>query len=191
MLLRDKLENLPQPGYIGSNYKSTRLLLIGQNPAICPLTKKIKDLIYMTALSCLAKNQTRENYEKLYRILLDFIPEWPVQRNYFPLEECGLNLEDIAYCNVVRCRTVNNRKPNVTLTHNCIKEHLFGFIDLVDPLVIVFIGKWAHDQLSPYLKNKGIPLAYMNRDRSLPGGKRDANRREVIKTVLDVIRKDQ
>lgn len=42
MLLRDKLENLPQPGYIGSNYKSTRLLLIGQNPAICPLTKKIK-----------------------------------------------------------------------------------------------------------------------------------------------------
>jgi len=191
MLLRDKQLNPPQPGYIGKSYEKHRLLLIGQNPGICPPSMIAKDTMYMRALIDLANNPTQGNYQALYRILLDFIPEWPVQRNYFPLKECGLGLEDIAYCNVIRCRTVNNTKPNASLTNNCIKEHLLDFIDLIDPLVIVFIGKWAHDQLSPYLKNKGVPMTYMNRDRSLSRAKRDTNRREVIKTVLDMIRKDQ
>jgi len=33
-LLRDCGENVPQPGYIGSVYDSTGLLLVGQNPGL-------------------------------------------------------------------------------------------------------------------------------------------------------------
>ncbi|NLE24798.1 MAG: hypothetical protein GX625_05555 [Clostridiaceae bacterium] len=189
-LLRDRQKNLPQPGYIGSKYQRTRLLLIGQNPGICPPPMIVEDTKYMRALLDLAKYPTQDNYQTLYGILLNFIPSWPVQRNHFPLQALGLGLEDIAYCNVIRCRTENNKKPNKNLTQNCIEEHLLSFIDLVDPSVIVFIGKWAHDQISPFLKSKCIPMTFMNRDRSLSREKRAANRKAVIGMVLDLIKKE-
>jgi hypothetical protein len=99
MILRDLSENIPQPGYIGKNYERYRLLQIGQDPGICPPSMKAKDSIYMKALIDLELNPISLQYKKLYLILQDFVPEWPVHRNYFPLEKCGLNLEDIAYCN--------------------------------------------------------------------------------------------
>ena len=111
ILVRDKCTNLPQPGYIGKNYEKFRALLIGQNPGICPPSRRQNDLIYMQALLNLAVKPSIYTYENLYQILLGVLPKWPVNRNYFPLEECGIGLEDIAYCNVVRCRTGENRKP--------------------------------------------------------------------------------
>jgi hypothetical protein len=189
-LLRDKQENIPQPGYIGKNYEKNKLLLIGQNPGICPPSMKARDTVYMKALSDLGFNPTILHYEELYKTLQSFVPEWPVHRNYFPLEGCGLGLEDIAYCNIVRCRTSNNRRPSKSLTQNCINEHLIKTIDLIDPKVIVFIGKWSYVQLNLLLKNRSIKLACMNRDRSLSAYKRDTNRMEVIETVLAVIRND-
>jgi uracil-DNA glycosylase len=188
ILVRDKLINLPQPGYIGKNYEKFRVLLIGQNPGVCPPSRQLNDRKYMQALLNLAVKPSIHTYKKLYQILLGYIPGWSVNRKYFPLEECGLGLDDIAYCNVVRCRTQDNIKPSKTVTDNCIREHLFNFIDLVDPKVIVYIGKWAHDQVSPFLKSRKIPMTYMNRDRSLSSNERDANRKEVIKIVLDAIR---
>lgn len=187
-LLRDKQENIPQPGYIGRNYEKYRLLLIGQNPGICPPSMKTRDSLYMKSLLNLEHSATLLNYEKFYQILLDFVPEWPVQKNYFPLKECGLGLEDIAYCNIVRCRTSENTKPSKRLAQNCIDKHLLGFINNIEPKVIVCIGKWPYDQLMPSLRDRSITVTYMNRDRSLSRNERLGNRKTVVETVLAKIR---
>ena len=187
-LLRDKDENVPQPGYIGRNYEKYRLLLIGQNPGVCPPSMIEKDTIYMKSLLDLASQRTINSYEQLYQIMLKFVPEWPVQKSYFPLKECGLGLEDIAYCNIVRCRTSENTKPSKRIAQNCIEEHLVSLINTIEPKIIVCIGKWAYDQLILLLKDKSITVTYMNRDRSLSRNERLANRKLVVATVLGKIR---
>lgn len=189
-VLRDSFENIPQPGYIGRNYEKYRVLLIGQNPGICPPRMKNKDLVYMEALRNLWIHKDNSSYDKLYQTLLQFIPDWPVQKKFFPLYECDLGLEDICYCNIVRCRTFDNKIPSIGTTQNCINEHLIKFIDGIVPKVIVFIGKWAYIQLNTKLYKRPIKLTYMNRDRSLSSDKRNRNRNEVIKTVLSSIRND-
>jgi hypothetical protein len=139
-----------------------------------------RDAIYTAALRQLATAGHKEDYRRLYRVLLQFVPEWPVQRNYFPLTESGLGLEDIAYCNVVRCRTVENAAPANALVQNCLR-HFDEFVEVVQPKVVVFIGKWAHDRAADRLGD--IPYAFMNRMRSLSSIERQQNREEVVSLV--------
>ena len=181
-LLRDNKENIPQPGYVGKNYDSNRLLLVGQNPGIAPEHRLEKDKVYTQSLRELARKPSMESYKSFYNTVIDFVPEWPVNRNYFPLEECDLSLEDIAYCNVVRCRTVNNSAPSKGLISNCTKKHFLNFVNAIEPNVVIFIGKWAHDNTA-HLLPKGVKYSFMNRMRSLSGLERQKNRREVIALV--------
>jgi hypothetical protein len=139
-----------------------------------------RDAIYTAALRRLAQTGSNDDYQRLYNVLRQFVPDWPVQRNYFPLEESGLGLEDIAYCNLVRCRTVENAAPANGLVDNCL-SHFDEFLKAVEPKVVVFIGKWAHDRAVDRLG--GIPYAFMNRMRSLSGAERQKNRDEVVALV--------
>ena len=69
IVLRDSFENIPQPGYIGRNYEKYRILLIGQNPGVCPPSMKNKDFVYMEALKNLWINKDKSsmiNYIKFY-----------------------------------------------------------------------------------------------------------------------------
>ena len=181
-LLRDSQENIPQPGYIGKNYESSRLLLVGQNPGVAPDYMLKRDKIYTQSLRNLAATRDSQSYQNFYDVVIDFVPEWPVNRNYFTLEECGLSLEDIAYCNVVRCRTVGNAAPTKALIANCTSDHFLSFINAIDPKVVIFIGKWAHDNAA-HLLPKGIIYSYMNRMRSLNSAERQKNRAEVVYMV--------
>jgi uracil-DNA glycosylase len=185
-LLRDESENVPQPGYIGENYKNTRVLLVGQNPGT-PKSLAAKDLSYTAALRSLRDAPTSESYEHLEAVLASFIPQWPVHGNYFPLRECGLTLNDIAYCNAVRCRTRDDRAPNKLLTSTCISHHFIRWLELLQPRVVVFIGKWAAQQGGAYVAAAGIPYAYMNRQRSLSSNERTENRESVVQLVRGAV----
>ena len=139
-LLRDALENVPQPGYVGPNYRQSDVLLVGQNPGV-PSDLVNDDQIYTAALRSLRDNPTGEEYEKLSRSLENVIQGWPVHNNYFPLAACGFTLNDIAYCNLVRCRTQANRTPNRSLVTRCVDQHFDRWIGWLEPQVAVFIGK--------------------------------------------------
>jgi hypothetical protein len=67
-LLRDDMENIPQPGYIGPDYWKNRILLIGQNPGT-PKSLANEDLLYTSALRTLRESPTAENYSKLELLL--------------------------------------------------------------------------------------------------------------------------
>ncbi|MBW7931349.1 MAG: hypothetical protein H3C57_08645 [Gammaproteobacteria bacterium] len=181
-LLRDAAENVPQPGYIGRNYHRTGVLLIGQNPGT-PKTLAEADKPYTRALRQLRDEPTVDRYRELSSILDQFIPRWPVHGNYFPLSECGLALNDIAYFNVVRCRTSRDAKPAMRTVATCKAEHFSRWLSLLTPRVVVFIGKWAADQAGHLVEDAGIPCAFMNRQRSLSSHERNANRRVVVDLV--------
>lgn len=141
-LLRDSDENVPQPGYIGKNYNTARVLLVGQNPGT-PKSLDKKDLSYTAALRALRDEPTSERYAQLTAVLDAFIPQWPVHGHYFPISECGLTLQDIAYCNIVRCRTRKDKVPNTRIAEQCVNEHFARWLRILAPRVVVFIGKWA------------------------------------------------
>ena len=181
-LLRDDGENVPQPGYIGPQYRKARVLLVGQNPGT-PKSLAVQDLPYTSALRALRDEPTIQRYKDLSTVLRAFIPQWHVQNNYFPLAESGLSLEDIAYCNVVRCRTSGDGTPGELLTKQCLNEHFVRWLNLLNPKVVVFIGKWAWRQGGSAVGAKGIPCAFMNRQRSLSTDARIENRAQVVALV--------
>lgn len=181
-LLRDHVENVPQPGWVGSNYARTRVLLVGQNPGT-PKSLAANDFEYTRALRDLRDNTSEQQYQELVCVLRDFIPQWPVHGNYFPLSESGLTLEDIAYCNIVRCRTVADSAPGSALVSNCLSEHFSRWLDLLQPIAVVFIGKWASERGGPVVAVAGIPYQFMNRQRSLSSAERVENRNAVVQFV--------
>ena len=181
-LLRDTAENVPQPGYVGAGYLKSRVLLVGQNPGTSKVLE-VQDRPYTAALRALRDEPTEERYSELRRVLGKFIPQWPITNNYFPLSECGLLLDDIAYCNVIRCRTASDKKPTEYLAKQCVGEHFVRWLRHLEPKVVVFIGKWAWEQGRSSVASMKIPCSYMNRQRSLSWADRSANRVEVIALV--------
>lgn len=181
-LLRDSQQNVPQPGWVGSNYARTRLLLVGQNPGT-PKSLSAADLPYTKALRELRDKGTEQHYQDLVAVLRVFIPQWPVHGTYFPLAESGLTLEDIAYCNIVRCRTLADRPPGTKLVANCLSQHFAHWLALLQPRAVVFIGKWAAERGGPVVEAAGIPYKFMNRQRSLSSVERAENRNSVVNFV--------
>ncbi|MFM2449276.1 MAG: Uracil glycosylase superfamily [Pseudomonadota bacterium] len=181
-ILRDTEENLPQPGYVGENYWKHRVVLVGQNPGT-PKTLERQDQPYTAALRRLREAPSDDKYQELHKVLQSFIPQWPVHGNYFPLDECGLSLQDIAYFNVVRCRTSGDAKPGINSVNSCLNNHFGRWLDNLAPRVVVFIGKWAADRASQEVARRGIPLTFMNRQRSLSSLERIQNRRTVVQLV--------
>lgn len=181
-LLRDANENVPQPGYIGSKYDTARVLLVGQNPGT-PKSLTAQDIPYTSALRAIRDEPTPERYAQLTVALNDFIPQWPVHGNYFPLAECGLTLQQIAYCNIVRCRTSGDKAPNSRVVGQCTDEHFSRWLRILAPRVVVFIGKWASERGAGIVTAARIPHAFMNRQRSLASAERITNRAAVVSLV--------
>lgn len=185
-LLRDEAENVPQPGFIGSKYWTTRVALAGQNPAVLRARFASRDATYTAALRALRDAPDDGAMSRLNTVLLDFIPDWPIHGSYFPLRECGLDLQDIAYFNVVRCRTQRDSIPGAPVVRNCL-GHFDRWLALLRPKLLVFIGKWAHDKAGHLAAPRGIPCTYMNRKRSLSSDGRAENRAQVIAFVLSAL----
>jgi len=166
-ILRDTEENVPQPGFIGTRFQEKRILLVGQNPGVPNNSLAIRDRIYTAALRRVLDQKSVESLAQLQEVLSKFIPSWPVHGNYFPLQESGLALDEIAYCNIARCRTEGNKEPSLRMASNCADSHFSRWLDLLNPRAIVFVGKWGHSQGAHLADERHIPCDFMNRDRNL------------------------
>jgi hypothetical protein len=185
-LLRDSHLNLPQPGFIGQRYAQTGLVLAGQNPGVSPLRFASQDAEYMRALQKLQDKPTPQIMSELTQGLHAYVPKWPIHGKYFPLEECGLELDDIAYFNVVRCRTVDNSRPGKGVIVNCL-EHFERWVDLLHPKLLIFLGKWADDVAGQIPAQRGIQYAFINRDRSLNKKELAQDRESIVELVKQVL----
>ena len=182
-ILRDSEENVPQPGFIGTRFSEKRILLVGQNPGFPNAELAPKDRIYTEALRRVRDQPSTESFGQLQTVLQKFVPDWPVCGNYFPLEDSGLELDEIAYCNVARCRTEGNARPSKTMAAECIKNHFCRWLELLRPRAVIFIGKWAHERGAQFVSERQIPCDFMNRQRSLSSEARSENRQRVAAFV--------
>jgi uracil-DNA glycosylase len=178
--------NVPQPGFIGSNYSATGVLLVGQNPAQAK-TLAERDEPYMAALRRLGAEPTSESLAAYEATVRDYVEEWPITQAYFPLVECGLTIDDIAYCNLVRCRTTRDAAPGPRLVGSCVATHFELWLERLAPRIVVFIGKWAAERGAAACERRGIPYTWVTRQRSLPGQDRARNRAEVAARVKEAL----
>jgi uracil-DNA glycosylase len=172
-LARDANENVPQPGYIGPDYPKTGVLLVGQNPG-WPQGNQMReaDQHYTRALRELRENPTEARLAEVQSILGRYIRTWQIYDEYFPLTAWGWDLEEIAYCNMVRCRTHNNKRPRDGKGlrsalpgpgHNC-KLWLNRWMVGLRPSGVVFLGKYAADNGSGICKD--LKICYRTIDRN-------------------------
>ena len=186
-LLRDNSENLPQPGYVGANYSAKRILLVGQNPGVSTTALSQQDRHYTSALSALRDHPSAESWSQLQLAMMKFVPQWPVSGKHFPLHESGLTLKDIAYCNLVRCRTINNAAPSSKMISNCASHHFQRTLEILKPAAIVFIGKWAMTNGKIFAQARNIPFDYVNRNRSMTSAIRKTNHERVALFLRGVL----
>jgi uracil-DNA glycosylase len=104
-------------------------------------------------------------------------------------------LEDIAYVNLVRCRTKKPEDPkkkmpppNDRIADACRCTHFEPWLDLLKPKCVVFVGLWACRQGGRTCDVRGIPKVAINRSKGLLGKDRDANRVEVVNFVRQHLR---
>ena len=183
---RDAFFNLPQPGFIGKNYAAHKVIFIGQNPGTSPDHFAAEDKLYADLLLKLRQEQDSAAYSELYEFLQDFMQKWQVNKSYFPLDECGLRLEDIAYFNLVRCRTRGNAVPIRNVTSTCM-NHFLNWIKILSPAVIVCIGKNPYDGISQELEKRGIPCYFINRAHNRSNSERQINRNNAGNFVKNVL----
>jgi uracil-DNA glycosylase len=196
-LLRDSEENIPQPGFVGKDYDTKRVLMVGQNPAITKSDSALDaDRPYTAELRKLRDSPTTNNLRSLLTVARGFMPSWRVHQDYFPLRECGLTLDQLAYTNIVRCRTarfnlktqkLEDTPPNRRVAAQCASLHFTHWVDLLKPRVIIFLGKYAHDYGASVAMEREIPCGFLNRERSRSPTLRNADRERVAALVRKIV----
>jgi hypothetical protein len=161
-------------------------LLVGQNPGVSTSSQSRNDGQYMMSLRSLLDAEVEDSWERLQALLRTIIPTWPLTGSYFPLAEAGLRLDQIAYCNLVRCRTENNIRPAGLVVSNCI-DHFVRWLDCLTPNAVIFIGKWASDRGAHHVRERNIPHLFMNRKRSLSSEARLENREQAVAFIKSIV----
>ncbi len=184
-LLRDDHFDVPQPGYVGASYAKSGVMFIGQNPGTSPERSRVDDTKLAAILLALSREPSAAKFVALRSFLEAFMRTWAITQRYLPLGRFGLELEEIAYVNVARCRTKKNAAPSPRMAERCITLHLERWLDVLQPRVVVFLGKWAHDVAAPSVERRGIAVGYINRDRSLPGAAREDNLNAIAALLRD------
>ncbi len=164
---------------------------MSQNPGNPSAQQVVPDRLYTAALRTLVNEPTDDNYARLQAILPPFVRTWPIYTDFFSLDECGLDLTEIAYFNAVRCRTAGNATPNGRVAKNC-RRHLKRWVDLLKPKAVIFIGVWGENKGKSSLP-RPVPTITMRRrskERNIymTSDEKEKQRREAAAFVLEHIR---
>ena len=121
----------------------------------------------MQAVRQLGDAPSAESLAHFRTVVRAYAEDWPITRAHFPLQQCGLTLDDIAYCNVVRCRTKKDAAPGPRLVGACVSTHFERWLDLLEPQLVVFIGRWAADRGAAACARRDIEFLWLSRQRNL------------------------
>ncbi len=166
-LLRDALTNLPQPGYIGSNYREAKVLLVGKNPDRGFTDPSTEDRDYIEVLLAMRDRPSDQAYANFKSVSEIYMPKWEYVRA-FPFGLSGLRLNDVAFINMVRCRS---NRPDARDHHspqvikNCITAHFERWLNWLEPNVVISIGKGVHDRISNLLIERNILHRFIKRSK--------------------------
>ena len=145
-------ERWPQPGYIGSNYRSSdwRVVVMGQNPRAHNTSKAVEaDAEMFRLIRYHSSTRSADSLGCLFAMMRSFMlgidhkPSWrpitAIQKNL------GLELDKIAYLNLIPLATCDDRIVR-TAFNTAFRRSTELQLRLLDPHRIVFYGKGAYDE---------------------------------------------
>lgn len=155
----------PSPFFVGEKYESN-VLFIAQNPGWHHyhyelkkpnrIYKEFDDKDYINIQKGLEKECSSELSVNYFKSLMQSILwELRVDRIWRGLIKSGIKseLKNIAFTNLVKCSTKNNKRPSAKMLRNC-KTWIEQEINALKPTYIIFIGKFAYDECPMEIKEK-------------------------------------
>jgi hypothetical protein len=159
--LRDRRPDLedddqtPQFGFVGANYPSKGVLLLGINPGIGPRDRRSEDdERMMPHLKNFRQNPTEQNFENAmqsYAAVCEGFGFWAHCRN--AMDSAHLSKDDIAYSNCLPWRTESGTKFSEQVAERTADLYVRPLIDELQPRLVVALGKMR----VPAILNKANP----------------------------------
>jgi len=157
-------DRLPQPGYVGVRYRPGGILLLGQNPGNDPIGKgeSAEDLQQYALLHRLkdAPAAAAVARELMAALAVNVMPTWPIIRNVVQplLTKLGIGLDDIAYTNLVKFRTINSGiKGSI---YDASWPVTLEQISLLNPANIIALGVETNKQFKRLYRDRGGAHVY-------------------------------
>ena len=144
---------VPQFGFVGPDYATTRVLLLGINPGNGPKARDHRsatDERMMPALAAFAAAPSQEAFVAAQIAYRTECQTWAVWRNHCSevIRAGGLSLEQVAYSNVLPWRTNSESAFSDDVGRRAAKLYALPLIEELKPNVIVALGKRAATVLS-------------------------------------------
>ena len=137
---------VPQFGFVGANFESARVVLVGINPGNGPDNYRHKhDALMMPLLERFVENSTEENFALACQSVRASCEQWPLWRRHCS-EVIGagkLTLDDIAYVNCLPWRTDSKSAFSDSVAEKSIEIYLQPLFRELAPRVTIALGKRA------------------------------------------------
>jgi hypothetical protein len=144
--IEDRLDlgdEIPQPGFVGTRYRSGGVLFLGKNPGKGGAQKSEEDRLQFEALHRLRDANPADLrclFEDLCELLARRVmPTWGIVRNYVNpvLSKVGAGLDDVAYLNLLKWRS---EATNAHLFDASWKAHTGEQYSKLNPGFVIALG---------------------------------------------------
>jgi hypothetical protein len=184
-------DRTPQFGFVGAQYHSTRILLLGINPGNAPRNdiRTPEDARMMPAILRFAQNPSEQNFTDAMRAYMSECQKWPVWKRHCA-EVIGagkISFEQIAYSNCLPWRTASESKFSEFVAKKTAELYVRPLIEELKPSLIVAMGK---KRVAPILEMTGLSLPKLiiwNRSQALTEPVR-WERANAAKEILEFVR---
>lgn len=141
-----------QPGYVGSNYAATGLLLLGINPA-ADTAGESSENVY----EAIAKlDGTVESFQAYNAAIAELLLTWPIYLNVVKplMDKCNLTTQDFALLNLLPLRADKTDRGRMfdVAWHNATSKQ----VTALTPKRIVCLGQESFDFVSPMWKDTRV-----------------------------------
>jgi hypothetical protein len=167
-------DRLPQPGYVGLNYRRGGLLLVAQNPANDSAARglSLTDQTQYALLEVLRDALSEEEIDKAFQALMaalaatDTMPSWKIVRNCVGplLSRLDLSFTEVAYINLVKYRTAGTSVPSALDDRSW--AHVAQQVSVLQPNFILAIGEGVRKKFATRYKRNGGSLGVLGVRRS-------------------------
>ena len=139
---------LPQPGFIGFRYSKKRILFLAQNPGYASASVHFPGEDKMWQLFQQFQNShSQSDYEDIMEHLYNFMRTWPIIQKLKLKERFNLELQDIAYFNVLKCKCNKGENISKNFYRHCLNTTTQVQLEFLKPKVIICLGKAPYELL--------------------------------------------
>jgi len=193
---RHKFDEIPQPGFVGFNYRRGGILFVGINPGSAKpsLGLDYDNLILYGQLAGLGMvmEEDIENIEKRFDALNGFLLGFRVEHGFFKqllgafLTPLDITLNDVAYINLLKWRTEETRNLDeyfdISWEKHCTREQ----IRILAPGHIIALGettgKWLKKKRSERTLSR-VKIHTHSRRRNITKEQNDKNIKRICKAI--------